>query len=139
MFLCIEYRTNTNTVSFILLHVPSVTAGASCGSFWINFLGSFFYLVSSIFSVLECFENKKLRAEEGLPPLELFSFDMHVIDWFGWGDWLYLIISVVALLQCYLYSYVVYTDDFIAPYYLTSKFVLHVSTVAYQKTKASVQ
>lgn len=42
---------------------------------------------------------------------------MHEIDWFGWGDWLYLITSLVAISQTFLESFVIDEDDFVGPYY----------------------
>ena len=57
------------------------------------------YLTSSVFSVLEYEAWAREREAGGLPPLLLFSTDFYALDWFGWGDWLYLLTSVAAFFE----------------------------------------
>lgn len=70
----------------------------------------------------------KLREQQGLPPLKWISCNIRDVDWFGWGDVLYLATSLVALSQVFLGIYwAEVTDDFINAYYLTRKILFIVN------------
>ncbi len=80
---------------------------------------------------MQCYEAYKLRESQGLPPLRWFSTEFNMIDWFGWGDVLYLLTSLIALLQCFLFSFVDASDDLIAPIYLAENWMFLFDSSAY--------
>jgi hypothetical protein len=59
-----------------------------------------------------------MREKAGLPPLFFFTTDWNRFDWFGWGDWLYLLTAVVACIQSFFMFDASITDDATAGYYL---------------------
>lgn len=97
----------------------------SCGSFWVNFWGNFLYFLSSLFAVGEGYEYSKLRASQGLQPLVWFGCNFTMIDWFAWGDVLYLVAASVALVQIIVSSFAdVNDDDMTTPLYLTGYHII---------------
>jgi hypothetical protein len=54
-----------------------------------------------------------------MPPLKLFTLVFRDVDWFGWGDWLYFVISIASVFQSFLQTYIGGDDDVVAPYYLS--------------------
>eukprot|EP01034_Spumella_vulgaris_P026088 gene26088-32618_t len=102
-----------------------------CGEFWINFWGSFLYFMSSFFSVMEYFEYTRLRAEDGLPALKFFPSHLRELDWFGWGDCLFLATSVVAMGQVFVTSFWDDSDDVYNALYLLENCLFLVDSLMY--------
>lgn len=86
-----------------------------------NFLGGTFYLISSIFSLGESYEDRVMRDRENLPRIYLFPSKISDLDWFGWGDVIYFVASVQSLVQAFLMFSPSVDDDTDSIYYLTSK------------------
>lgn len=109
----------TYTIQGVIMMYPATNLVDDCGKgtfcflFWYNFLGSTFYLGSAVFSVLETWENFKIRREEGLPPLKAISCNIQEIDWFAWGDFVMVGASILPFSQTFLLSF----GDFPPPRY----------------------
>lgn len=80
---------------------------------------------------MQFFANLKERKDLNLPPLYLFTLKFRDIDWFGWGDWLYFVISVASVFQSFLQTYIRGDDDLIAPYYLSVNVLFLLDSIAY--------
>jgi len=102
-----------------------------CGSFWLNFWGSFFYLVSSMFSLLEYRESIRERAACNLPPMPLFSCTFLDVDWNGWGDLLYFLASLAPLIQAFLYGYVSQDPYIAGPTNIVGNSLFLLDSIAY--------
>lgn len=112
--------------------------GGICGSLLMPLFGNVFYLLSSLCSVAEYFENAKIRQGQGLPPLSLFRpTGDEPIDYFGWGDWLFLVAAVIPCIQSFWQYYYPFespaaANNAIAPWYLVNQIVWLVDSLAYQ-------
>jgi hypothetical protein len=58
----------------------------------------------------------------------LFTTEWKRFDWFGWGDWLYLITSVLAWAQTFFMFNSSITDDDGDAYYLVGEFCFYIMT-----------
>jgi hypothetical protein len=52
-----------------------------------------------------------MRHRENLPKVYLFTTNIGDIDWFGWGDVLYLITSIAAVIQAVMIVSPISDDD----------------------------
>jgi hypothetical protein len=77
---------------------------------------------------LQYFEDKQSRRKQNAPELYLFTTEWKRFDWFGWGDWLYLITSVLAWAQTFFMFNSSITDDDGDAYYLVGMFCFHILT-----------
>lgn len=102
-----------------------------CDTFWMYFLGGLLYLISSVFSVLEFEETKRQREIDKLPELFLFTTDFNRVDWFGWGDWLYFLTSIVAVLEPLIEFYIYGSSMFAGAYYAIESFLFLLDSVCY--------
>jgi hypothetical protein len=100
-------------------------------AFWLNFWGNFLYLLSSVFSVFEFYYDRKDRKEIGLPPRYLFTLDLDLMDWFGWGDVLYFVTGIFAVGQSFLTLYIDDSEKVNAPYYLGVNVLFLLDSLAY--------
>lgn len=78
----------------------------TCDNLWMNFFSSGCYVVSACFAVLEGIGYSKLRQQDGLPPLKLFSYDIYQVDWFAWGDYLYVFSALEPFWQTFYQFYI---------------------------------
>lgn len=74
-------------------------------TFNMNMFSALCYLISSSFAVWGCFDTWRQRKEDGLPPLKWFSWNFREVDWFAWGDWLYLLASMEPFWQAFMQYY----------------------------------
>lgn len=114
-----------------------------CFSFWIPFVATGNYLLSSLCGLWEYFETTRFRKAQNLPPLPMFTLDFYKLDWFGWGDWLYFLASALPFCQSFMtgfYPWPEYADDHatteaqnsvVAPLYNTSNIIFLVDSIAY--------
>lgn len=42
-----------------------------------------------------------MRRKQKLPPMLLFTPKAELFDWFGWGDWLYVLASLLSFVQSF--------------------------------------
>ncbi len=81
-------------------------------------------MLSGLFAVVEYFDYCEKRRRRGLPSLKLFTLDSERIDWFGWGDWMYLAASLLGFIECLDESmWSSEDDDTPNAIYLTSKYI----------------
>jgi hypothetical protein len=53
----------------------------------------------------------------------LFTRQWELFDWFGWGDWLYVLASVISVAQCFA-LFIAMDDDTYAVVYIFGKSLL---------------
>jgi hypothetical protein len=51
----------------------------------------------------------------------LFSTNVYDIDWFGWGDLIYIPAAISSVAQCFFMFNSTITDDDVSVFYLYSK------------------
>lgn len=78
---------------------------STCGLLYLNILAAMCYLISSLFCVWNTLEMWRQRKSQGLPPLKMFSWDWKSIDWFAYGDFLYVFASLEPLYQTLIENY----------------------------------
>lgn len=98
------YDNSTDTVGCLAENQATgvVKDDSKCISFYIPFTASSFYLISALCGIWEYFETAKFRKASKLPPLKMFTTDFYALDWFGWGDWLYLLASLLPWIQSFV-------------------------------------
>jgi len=109
-----------------------------CGDFALPLLGNLLYLASSLFSVAEFFESYRSR-REGSCTTKMFPgcrSSLADVDWFAWGDWLYLGAALIPCVQSFWSFYYPWAsaDDenrMISPYYLFNQLVWLADSLAY--------
>ena len=70
---------------------------------------------------MQFFEDKRMRKVQNAPPVYFFTWDYRELDWFGWGDWLYLLTCVAAFAQTFFMFNPNISDDDSSAYYLFCK------------------
>lgn len=83
-----------------------------CNRFVVNFLGSMLYLASALFSYLGSRESNLARVKQGLPPYKLFTLQVHLLDWFVWGDVVMILASIQPLVTVACTEVGGYSDTF---------------------------
>lgn len=81
------------------------------------------------------FETLSFRAKSGLPPLALFHWDFFQVDWFGWGDVLYIVAAILPWCQSFMTGFgsdEIKANSTVAPLYWTSNFIFLLDALAYQ-------
>lgn len=68
----------------------------------LNLVGALGYMMAGLFAVVGCIISWRTRKAEGLPPLKWFSCDIYKVDWFAWGDWLYLAACIEPFYQIFM-------------------------------------
>jgi len=106
-------------------------AGTFCNDFWLSFLTSIFYLYSAYFSVLETFENYKMRRYENLPPLKACSSNVFEVDWFAWGDFVMVAASLLPLIQTFMSVFGDFADAEIQMLNIVGSLVFLVDSMLY--------
>lgn len=76
-------------------------------------------------------EDKKIRHQQGLPPLTLLPYTWESFDWFGWGDILYVATSVLQTLQPFFMFSSRITEDFNDGFYLNANIFFLIDSLAY--------
>lgn len=109
---------------------------STCGDFTLPFVANMFYLVSSFYSILEYYENNKMRVAAGLPIPRMFTLDFRELDWFGWGDWLYLLCSLMPCVQSFVefynpWSSESFENDVISLYFFINQIIWLFDSLAY--------
>lgn len=109
---------------------------STCGDFTLPFVANMFYLLSSLFSILEYYENNSMRIAAGLPIARMFTLDFWELDWFGWGDWLYLLCSLMPCVQSFVEFYNPWSSDsnennIISLYYFVNQVIWLFDSLAY--------
>jgi len=110
-----------------------------CGDFALPLLGNLLYLASSLFSVAEFFESYSLRCKSSMCTTKMFPgcrSSLADVDWFAWGDWLYLGAALIPCVQSFWSFYYPWAsaDDenrLISPYYLFNQLVWLADSLAY--------
>jgi len=111
--------------------------GTICSNFVLPLVGNLFYLLASLCSVAEYFEQARNRKTDGLPPLSMYSAPtLSQIDWFGIGDWLFFLAAVLPVIQSF-YQYFnpweneVVENACVSPYYLVNQIIWLLDSLAY--------
>ena len=106
-----------------------------CGDFALPLLGNLLYLVSSLFSVAEFYENQstKRSSTKMFPGWRASLAD---VDWFGWGDWLYFCAALIPCVQSFWSNYYHWTNNDdenrqIGPYYLFNQLIWLLDSIVY--------
>jgi hypothetical protein len=81
------------------------------------------------FCLLQFLESNRVREAQNLPPLKLFTTNIDELDWFGWGDWLYFLTSIVSILEPLVEYFLIDTTMFAGAYYTLGAFVRTVSSI----------
>lgn len=106
-----------------------------CMTFWMPFCATSFYLISSLCGMWEFFETARFRSANNMPPLTMFHWDFYQVDWFGWGDWLYLLASILPWCQTFIGAFSGLEgeelNDTVAPIYNMSNFLFLIDSIAY--------
>lgn len=63
--------------------------------------------------------------------MTLLPISWESFDWFGWGDILYVVTSMVSLAQAFFLFSSVITDDFYNAYYLNTNILFLFDSLAY--------
>ena len=109
-----------------------------CNSFYLPFWGAVAYLVSSLFSIAEYYENNKLLKMQRLPLPQMFRCGFMKMDWDGWGDWIYLWASILPVCTSCVNGFYPFTDDagqyenaVLASFYLADQLLFLLDSIAY--------
>jgi len=73
---------------------------------------------------MQDYRDYEIRQRQNLPNADLFTFDIHRLNWFLWGDIWFIVSSVMFLMQPFFLMFArhgVYTVERDANYYFFSK------------------
>lgn len=82
-----------------------------CNNFYMNFLGSLFYVLSGYYSLKEYILTRQIRDNENLPQLPLFNTSYLDLDWFGWGNICYMPAGLTAFIQSFTSNFGIHNND----------------------------
>ena len=106
-----------------------------CGTFWINFSGAIAYLGSSLMCLWEGIDDlEEQKSDPSIVRTKFFTLDYRRLNWFIWGDILFVLSSIMFCLQPVFLVAAdpnVYTTQRDAYYYLLTNKIMFIDASCY--------
>ena len=106
-----------------------------CGTFWMNFSGAVAYLGSALMCLWEGIDDlEEQKSDPSIVRTKFITLDYNELNWFIWGDILFVLSSIMFCLQPVFLVAVdpdIYTTQIDAYYYLVTNIVMFIDASCY--------